>query len=563
MSLEIRYSDAPQKDIVWIDRPSYVNTSISNWEGYRENGSPDIPYATAEENVWKLDGTRKILQGTGEFMIFGDGTDHLSVSVYTGGKVSVPGITIRFSPSTNQYPYMVQIWWKNGNTTLYEKTYYPNSPILNESKRVDGVERIQIYVQAKPKEFIKIQRITLGNEIVFGKGSLANVRMTTEFDPSLCSLPADTLSAHVKTRDGMNFEPSEGARIKLFKNGVLEHTQFLQDFDRIEKNQYKLSCQSLIGTLDREYYGKILTPGGVINSDERAGNVWCTASKEIGRISGEGERFSVKYETSHMQENTVLIGYIPVCEEKEALRQVLFASDMAASTRDGYLTLCDLKDAVTSEFTKEDIIAWRQVKKLKPIGSVEIWSLYEKYVDQKSEEVFSYQGETKKTQRIAHYMEKPRYGAPVPSINGTYGAGWATLYDTGTLSADEYIEYSKIRNTAPVPDGEKSGATITIDDCTLIHDEVMYESDWEGSDEAFELIASNALPKALERMVEYAQLRVMVEEDVIVTNQHAGDFVRTLTPWGTKIEGYIIAMDATLTQNGHRARIKILGKEVS
>ena len=65
------------------------------------------------------------------------------------------------------------------------------------------------------------------------------------------------------------------------------------------------------------------------------------------------------------------------------------------------------------------------------------------------------------------------------------------------------------------------------------------------------------------RLEEFAKYRLLVEQDVIVTTQQTGDYVQTVTPWGETVEGYIISMDSKLTQNGHTARIKILGKKVS
>lgn len=567
MSLEIVYSDVQGtvKRSGNIQKPQYINEAISNWESHKDRGSPDIPYATAENNVWKLDGSRKLLKGEGEFLVFGDGTGYTDVTVTFEKAVQTSGITIRFSPSTNQFPEMVRISWKYGNAAVYEKTYYPNSPVLHALEQIGVADTVSIYIKAKENEFIKIQRIAIGNEIVLTEKNLSSVQMTTEFDPSLCTLPTDTLSFKAKIREGVVFEPSERDRIEVYKDDALLHTMFIQDFDKITKEQYRIKCQSLIGTLDRKYYGKILTPGGVIDSDDRDGNVWCTSEKEINRISQGGKRFSVNYETTNGQEKTILIGYIPICSEKEALQQVLFASDMAASTRTGELTFVDLTTEVTSDFSANNIIAWHEVKKLTPISRVEVYSTEEEYVKQEISEEFR-KNELVETPRILHYIPEPVWVGGklvVTQISGSYGAGWIVMKENEDITGNAYIEHRKIKHSRVVGDYEKDGTTITVEGCTLIHNEMLYQTEWEGFEGAIGFRSTDSLNTALTRMEKCANLRVLVEETVVITNQRAGDYVRTLTPWGITVVGYIISMDSELTKNGHRAKIKILGKEAT
>ena len=77
------------------------------------------------------------------------------------------------------------------------------------------------------------------------------------------------------------------------------------------------------------------------------------------------------------------------------------------------------------------------------------------------------------------------------------------------------------------------------------------------------LIHSGNAKQALDRLFNVYQLRQMTDQEVVVTDQRAGDLAASVTPWNSQTRGFISSMDSTLTQNGHTAIINIQGVEVS
>jgi len=77
------------------------------------------------------------------------------------------------------------------------------------------------------------------------------------------------------------------------------------------------------------------------------------------------------------------------------------------------------------------------------------------------------------------------------------------------------------------------------------------------------LIHNGNVGFALARLFHIHQMRQTTEQDVVVTNQKAGDLVASTTPWNGKTKGYISSMDNTFTQNKHTAKICIQGVEVT
>ena len=61
---------------------------------------------------------------------------------------------------------------------------------------------------------------------------------------------------------------------------------------------------------------------------------------------------------------------------------------------------------------------------------------------------------------------------------------------------------------------------------------------------------------------DFCSLKRVLEQDVVIDNQYAGQLVDSVTPFGNRVVGYIIGMDNTFTSSGNVANIEIRGKEV-
>lgn len=76
------------------------------------------------------------------------------------------------------------------------------------------------------------------------------------------------------------------------------------------------------------------------------------------------------------------------------------------------------------------------------------------------------------------------------------------------------------------------------------------------------LINTDNAEATLDRLYEYHSLKHVLTQQVVVSDQMAGQLVRSPNPWGTVTEGYITSMESEFTSNGHTAKVTIRGKEV-
>lgn len=535
MSLEIVYIDAPEgaQDEMVV---SGENGSAIADAALLASGVPDTPYATLEPGVWKLDGTRKLLP------------DMPTVGWWScersgkGGrfetppgiilKFSVPysatGLTFTFSPSTEQWCSEVYVAWFNGQTLLQEGIYYPDDGnwVLNQA--VESFDQIQIELRATnyPGHFAKLQRIEVGRMMLFGKDELTNVRLVNEVDPALCVLTADTLNFDVIDRKSRTLIPQENQRIELMKDGTLKAVQYIVSSTRESRNQYKIVCQSAIGLLEDTYLGGIYDDVPLEDFVTEVLGAW-------------------PFEISPIFAGVTVTGYLPVCTQREAVQQLAFAIGAIVSTQDGEkIRFLPVPSAVTAKFRGCDVFLGGSVKTSPRVAKVEVVS--HRYNMSDTEEILIREEEIS-GENVLVTFDSPHHSYSIVGgeITGS-GANWIKITADGsvTVTGKTYL-HSTMTHTKRNPSAvaKEQSNYVAVSDVTLIH--------------------SGNAKQALERLFSVYQLRQVTEQEVVVADQSAGDYVASVTPWGSQTQGFISSMDSTLTQNGHTAVINIQGVEVS
>lgn len=535
MSLEIIYIDAPEgaQDEMAV---SGANGAAFADASLLVPGAADVPYATLEPGVWKLDGTRKLLLDTaavGWWSCERSGDDgRFETPPRITLKFSVPysatGLTFVFSPSTEQWCSEIHVAWYNGQTLLQEGTYYPDDGnwVLNQA--VESFDQIQIELQATnhPGHFAKIQRIEVGRVMSFGKEELTNVRLVNEVDPALCVLTADTLNFEVIDRKNRTLIPQENQRIELMKDGALKAVQYIVSSTRESRNQYKITCQSAIGLLEDTFLGGIYED--------------VPLEEFVRDILGPWH-----FEISSYFAGVTVTGYLPVCTQREAVQQLAFAIGAIVSTQDGEkIRFLPVPTVVSSKFRASDVFLGGSVKTSPRVAKVEVVS--HRYSLSDTEEILIHDEEMAGENVIVTF-ESPHHSYSIVGGEITdSGANWVKITANGavTVTGKTYL-HSSITHTKrnPAAVAKEQSNYVSVSDVTLIH--------------------SGNAKQALERLFNVYRLRQVTEQEVAVREQNAGDYVASVTPWGSQTRGFISSMDSTLTQNGHTAVINIQGVEVS
>lgn len=534
MSLEINYIDAPEGAQDALSVSDEGGSSVSQADLIR-SGVRDVPYATLEPGVWKLDGSRRLLPdkpapGWWSRELSGeDGRFVLPPAITLRFPVpySSTGFTFIFSPSTEQWCSEIHAAWYNGQNLLIEKTYYPDGGtwILNETVESFDSVRFQLMETNKPGNFAKIQRIEIGRTMLFGAGELASVRLVNEVDPSLCVLSADTMNFEIIDSKDRELIPQENQRIELMKDGKLHAVQYIVSSTREAKNHHKIVCQSVIGLLEDTFLGGMYDNVPLENLVRDILGNW-------------------PFEIDSYFHGATVSGYLPVCTQREALQQLAFAVGAVISTQSAAkIRFLPVPSTVTAKFSQSEIFLGGSVKTSPRVAKVQVTA--HSYTESETEQILIRE-EKMDGENILVTFNAPYHSYSVTggTITGS-GVNWVTITASGkvTLTGKSYTHTELVhtrRNPAAV--AKEQSNYISVHEVTLIH--------------------ADNVEQALDRLFNVYQLRQVTEQEVVVENQKAGEMAASVTPWNSRTRGFISYMDSTLTQGGHTATIRIQGVEV-
>lgn len=535
MSLEINYIDAPegaQEKMTAIGEggnalsdPSLIATGVQN-----------IPYATLEPGVWKLDGTMRILPddpNPGWWSLERSGDDRRfanppRITISFPEPYGSTGFTMTFSPATDQWCSEIHATWYNGQTLLVDQTYYPTGPnwILEETVESFDTVVFALIRTNKPGHFAKVQKIEIGRTVLFGADEIIRARLLNEVDSSLCELTVDTMEFEIHDPKERSFLPQETQRVELLQNGVLRASHYITSSTRKAKSNYSIQCQSSIGLLNDEFLGGMYSQKPL--------------PELVAEILGEWE-----FEIHPYFDGATLTGYIPVCSQREALQQVSFAVGALISTQDSTkIRFLPIPKTVSARFNEAEILRGGSVKTAPRYARVEVNS----HTYTKTDNVETLMDEEEvEGEDVLITFTTPHYDYEITGgvINAS-GINWVNITPNGlvTLNAKTYLHSTRTHvKRNPEATAREKGNYIAVTECTLIN--------------------SGNAQEAVERLYAAKQQRQTVNQDVIVKGQKAGQVASSLTPWGTITRGFISSMDSTLTKTGHVAAIQIQGIEVT
>ena len=562
MSLTIKYLDTPegaQESAVVTGQglqPFSDSTSMVS-------GAIDVPWATTETQQWTLDGTRDLLpdapEGVGWWSAqpSEDGKDGFVLGEAIlgetplgedrpGGYFAEPpmilidfserftanGITITFSPSTEQWCSEIRVKWYRGNELLAELNGYPDSAQWSGGGMVDSFNRITIELMStnQPRHFAKIQQIVIGKTIVFGRNEIIKAELINEADHTLGTLSVDTSRFEVLAPDGLDLNPVENQRVVLYRDADMLSTHYIQESTKETAGHYVLSCQSAIGMLEDDFLGGVYenTPVDTVLDDILDG--W-------------------QYEIDDSFQSSVITGYIPVCSRRNALQQVVFAIGALVVTRGSdKIKLVSLPQGEHVQFEEDDTFPGATLDRAQRVARYEL--TVHRYKKSNTEETLlddiEVTDDSNSDESVLVTFDAPHWGYTIVGgeITGS-DANWITIKASGavTVKAKTYTHTTFVRTkkNLDATHTERNNA-VSVTDATLVN-------------------RANATA-VLERLYAAGQFRHTLTQDVVVTDQAAGILVESVGPWGGRICGIITAMDSTLTQNGHTATVTIAGEEV-
>lgn len=533
MSLSVKYIDVP---IGAQEEASAAFTTSQPFSNAAQltAGSADTPFATLEPSSWSLDGSRVLFDEAPENVGWwskertDDNGRFVEPPVIT---ISFPqpytstGLTFIFWPSMGQWCNEVEVSWYNGQELLAQIVANPDTAKWVLTQAVEGFDKIQISLLGTniPGQFAKIQQIQIGHVVVFLQDELVRVSLLNEIDPSLCELSIDTMKVEILEKKDRFLIPQKNQSMYLYRDDEQIASQYITDSSRENQRFYTFSCQSAVGRLEDDFLGGIYNGYPVDN----------LLSTVLEGFNADWTSFSGKTVTGHL----------PVCTRREALQQIAFAIGAVVTTQgDGMIRLSPLKDSVDAEFTGKDIFSGAKVVREAQTAAVQI--IAHSYAESTEEETLI-NNEKITGENVLYIFSAPHYGYSI--VGGDLvdsGENWVRITATGpvTLTGKKYIHSTAVhKKENPYATATEKGNIVSVENATLIH-------------------AGN-VEEAINRLFEYNTLKNVLTQEVVVTDQKAGQKAKSGNPWGTVTVGYITSMESEFTNTGHTASITIRGKE--
>ncbi len=534
MSLIVKYIDVP---VGAQDEASAAFTSAQPFSTAEQitAGVSDTAWATLEPSGWSLDGSRVLFDDTPENVGWWskERTDNNGrfaeppvITISFPQPYTSTGLTFIFWPSIEQWCNEIEVTWYNGENILAQVVANPDSAKWVLTQAVESFNKIEISLLSTniPGQFAKIQQIQIGHVVVFLQDELVRVSLLNEIDPSLCELSIDTMKVEILEKKDRFLIPQKNQAMYLYRNDEQIASQYITDSGKENQRFYTFSCQSAVGRLEDDFLGGIYDSYSV---DNLLGAV-------LDGFSADWEQFSGKTVT----------GYLPVCTRREALQQIAFAIGAVVTTQgDGTIRLVPLSNSVDAEFTSKDIFSGAKVVREAQTAAVQI--LAHRYA-RSSEEETLLDNEEMDGENILYIFSAPHHSYSIAggSIVGS-GENWVriTAHGAVTLTGKKYVHSTSVRRTEnQYATAAEKGNVVSVENATLIH--------------------SGNVDAAINRLFEFHTLKNVLTQEVVVTDQKAGQKAKSGNPWGTFTIGYITSMESEFTNTGHTAGITIRGKEV-
>lgn len=327
---------------------TYGNSSLStiSLAELKQNQPEQINYATFEHNYWKLDGTYRGITGQST-LIWSDDVSYgnethvwvedttLVMNNYGRSGFTRPPVLTRYwsgyqtSPGVYfifygpDFATTINIKWYRDSTLLYDRTYYPNTRTFFCEQRVELFNRCDItfITMSKVNRFLKVTDIWDGQLVEFYNENIRSLNILEELNPVSDELPMNVMELSFSHKiDDLNLVFQSKQVMEAYFNDELYGKFFISK----SSGTYDISLHDYIGLID-------LMPfrGGYYNN--------VTAGSIIDTIL---QNTDIPYVLDNYTRNFILKGIIKPCTKREALAQVLFATQsIADDSRSGTLNI--------------------------------------------------------------------------------------------------------------------------------------------------------------------------------------------------------------------------------
>ena len=185
-----------------------------------ETAKNPVKYATLERNIWLLDGTFQILPDSAPYgengyigdVLSGDDGDYadgsiptITISFSQVFSAVIPGLTITWSNTYNEWASSFRIIAYNGQTQVSQTTITGNESIVTVvDADIQNYDRITIEVLSwcLPGRRARIEQLLIGIERTYSKTDIMSYSHSIFVDPLSSELPKAEITFEIKNLNG-------------------------------------------------------------------------------------------------------------------------------------------------------------------------------------------------------------------------------------------------------------------------------------------------------------------------------------------------------------------------
>lgn len=191
--------------IVGTNEAVFSNTLSTLYENTKT-----VKYATAELNLWSLDGSFVITPNSAPYADIGytsdiDSEGSVTVSLPEVHTSATSGVTITWGGRHGEYPTSFTIVAKNGDSIVYESTFTDNtdqmSAIFAKLQNYDSII-IAVHKWSIPYRRVRIEKVTIGHVLTFTKNNILSYTHEQTGHLNSGELPKNSITFTLDNTDG-------------------------------------------------------------------------------------------------------------------------------------------------------------------------------------------------------------------------------------------------------------------------------------------------------------------------------------------------------------------------
>lgn len=303
------FADLAQLQQYNLKFPNYANPC--EYGAVLLDGSADIfPAYPENENMglW----SRNISGADGTF------ETPVVLTLTSSGQYSSQGFTLTFDTYNNIFCNDLSITWYRNGTQIETSDFAPNSAFYFCRKKAENFDKVVITFKKlnMPYNRLKLRVIDYGYGTYFFGDELRSANIIQELSPISSELAVNTADFTLDSKTDMEYSFQSKQPLSIYFNGELRATTFVSKSQRQAKNIWKIESEDYVGQL-----AKLTFMGGMYSGKN---------AKEL--LVSIFTQAKTPYSIADELSDKTVTGYIPICDCREAVRQICFAIGAVCST---------------------------------------------------------------------------------------------------------------------------------------------------------------------------------------------------------------------------------------